>query len=412
MAMKQTQTKLFDFSDVGLDFCAGSKNLFPDRFKKMLALGYNEQTVSSVAVAGNQVTLSYGVSHGYAADRVLKVNSGALASINGGEFWIDSVTTNTVTFTLDDAPTSISGGFATKIAPLGWELVYELNLVHIYKMKYLDERDLFVRMVFPQNNNSIGLVNVCIGKTADLMAGVINDPNSLEEYRSNTGVLAGFGWALSYLASSTANNYTFAQGFGIYGKACLIGSKYHAVLMASNGHTGNYAGYTFGILPAATHDYDVLDYPVLVGAYSSSALTTNSSITHLSDIADKSHLYVGKIPISIDSSISANNVANSSTNKTISTFLSEDIDSFNTTTASNIMILEKKTKQHLGFIAAGLYRFEAKPDAAPPSTRGESPSTTMDVDLSSILKIHVSHTSSNPSSGVWFCAPIEEVKIV
>ena len=123
--MKQTQTKLFDFSDVGLDFCAGSKNLFPDRFKKMLSLGYNKQTTSSVADTGNQVVLTYGVSHGYVADRVLKITSGTLATINDGEFWIDSVTTNTVTLTIDNAPASISGGFTTRIASLGWSLEYE-----------------------------------------------------------------------------------------------------------------------------------------------------------------------------------------------------------------------------------------------------------------------------------------------
>src|SRR5690606_6216598 len=149
MAMKQTQTKLFDFSDVGLDFCAGSKNLFPDRFKKMLSVGYNVQTVFSVAVVGNQVRFTYGGTHGYAADRVLKVDSGALASINGGEFWIDSVTTNTVTFTLDNIPSSIANGFSTRIASLGWALEYESGQVQLYKMKYLDERDLYVRLVFP-----------------------------------------------------------------------------------------------------------------------------------------------------------------------------------------------------------------------------------------------------------------------
>jgi len=63
MVMKQTQTKMFDFADIGLDFSAGSKSLFPDRFKKMLAQGYNTQTVSSVTVEGNQVTLNYGGSH-------------------------------------------------------------------------------------------------------------------------------------------------------------------------------------------------------------------------------------------------------------------------------------------------------------------------------------------------------------
>ena len=144
MAMKQTQTKLFDFSDVGLDFCAGSKNLFPDRFKKMLALGYNEQTVSSVAITGNQVTLSYGVSHGYVADRVLKVNAPELLSINGGEFVIDSVTENTVTMTIDGAPALIAGNFTTKVASLGYQLVYEQNPVQLYKFKALDESDLFL----------------------------------------------------------------------------------------------------------------------------------------------------------------------------------------------------------------------------------------------------------------------------
>src|SRR5690606_30234894 len=135
MAMKQTQTKLFDFSDVGLDFCAGSKNLFPDRFKKMLSLGYNVQTVTSVAVVGNQVTLTYGGAHGYVVDLVLKVDSSVFASINGGEFWIDSITTNTLTFTLDAAPASVVSGFTTRIASLGWDLVYEQGHIYIYKFR-------------------------------------------------------------------------------------------------------------------------------------------------------------------------------------------------------------------------------------------------------------------------------------
>ncbi len=69
--IKQTQTKMFDFSDVGLDFCAGSKAKFREVFKKMLSTGYNPQTVLSVSISGNQVTLTYGTNHGYVADRVL-----------------------------------------------------------------------------------------------------------------------------------------------------------------------------------------------------------------------------------------------------------------------------------------------------------------------------------------------------
>ena len=68
--IKQTQTKMFDFSDVGLDFCAGSKNKFPEVFKKMLATGYNPQTASSVSISGDQITLTYGVRVDY--DRKLK----------------------------------------------------------------------------------------------------------------------------------------------------------------------------------------------------------------------------------------------------------------------------------------------------------------------------------------------------
>ena len=65
--IKQTQTKMFDFSDVGLDFCSGSKLLFPAVFKKFLATGYNQKSGATVSITGNQVTLNFGVSHGYAA---------------------------------------------------------------------------------------------------------------------------------------------------------------------------------------------------------------------------------------------------------------------------------------------------------------------------------------------------------
>ncbi|WBX36765.1 hypothetical protein [Acinetobacter schindleri] len=228
--MKQTQTKLLDFSDTGLDFCSGSKNLFPDRFKKMLALGYNVQTVSSVAVAGSQVTLTYGGAHGYAADRVLKVDSGALSSINGGEFWIDSVATNTVTFTLDDAPTSITGGFTTRVAPLGWDLLYEQPYVHLYKMKNLDESDLYVRLVFQAVSNYRNRVGICVGHTADIAAGTITDINTLTQYATATVPNDTFAWEFQLTAEATYNNYTAAQGFTKFGS---VHDKFHRTLILS-----------------------------------------------------------------------------------------------------------------------------------------------------------------------------------
>lgn len=411
MAMKQTQTKLFDFSDVGLNFCAGSKALFPDRFKKMLSLGYNEQTVSSVAVTGNQVTFTYGGTHGYIADRVLKVNAPELLSINGGEFVIDSVTANTVTMTIDGAPTLITGNFTTKVASLGWSLEYESGQVQLYKMKYLDERDLYVRLVFPTIGAFRGSINVCVGKTANLSTGVITDENSIPEFRANLNAINGFEWQLCYLSVATYDNYTNPQGFNIFGQSCVVGSKYHMILMGNSGHTGGYAGYTYGILPTALQKYEVLDYPVVIGIYNANALTSTGSVNQFNLITDNSSIYVGKIHTAIDLANNANLVADQSANKVASSFVSTNIDSFNTSLAYPVSIFDKPSKQHLGFIAAGLYRFEARYGTTPASSRLESPSTSMDIDLGHSLKLHVSNTAANAASVLWFCAPIEEVKI-
>ncbi|MEG2569456.1 MAG: hypothetical protein RSA84_24925, partial [Acinetobacter sp.] len=181
MAMKQTQTKLFSFGDTDLDFSVVSKTFFPDRFKKMLVLGYNQQTVASVSVSGNQVTLNYGVTHGYTTDRVLKVNSGALAAINGGEFWVDAVTATSLTMTIDAAPISITGGFVTKIAPLGWQLVYEQSNIHVYKFKHIDNTDMYLRLCFQDQAARRNCISPCIGKTFDSTSGAITDSNALSD---------------------------------------------------------------------------------------------------------------------------------------------------------------------------------------------------------------------------------------
>src|SRR5690606_1016870 len=266
MAMKQTQTKLFDFSDVGLDFCAGSKNLFPDRFKKMLALGYNEQTVSSVVVAGNQVTLSYGGTHGYVADRVLKVSAPELLSINGGEFVIDSVTENTATMTIDGAPASIAGNFTTKVASLGWELVYEQAHIHIYKFKHIDDSDMYARFCF-QNNMSAGHRNsvaVAAGRTIDLSLGHINDTNLFSNWGICENVIDVITkWDFSYSIAATFNNYSYSQGYSTFGRAMVIGSPYHLVMKYNQGAStiGNYSALS-AILPFQS-DYETINYPIV-----------------------------------------------------------------------------------------------------------------------------------------------------
>ena len=223
--MKQTQTKLFGFSDVGLDFCAGSKALFPSVFKKVLANGYNTKTVSSVSVSGSNVTLTYGVNHGYVADRFLQVTA------TGGyskEVYIDSVTTNTVTFT-ESTTTGLSGTISTKVAPLGWTLAYESGLVQLYKMKYLDERDLYVRFVFSATGARKNVMNVCVGKTANESTGVITDANAFDEHKSNTDVIVGFEWLFNNFVSATTDSYNYSQGNATFGTGMIVGSKYHLV---------------------------------------------------------------------------------------------------------------------------------------------------------------------------------------
>lgn len=402
MAMKQTQTKLFDFSDVGLDFCAGSKSLFPDRFKKMFALGYNEQTVSSVTVADNQVTFTYGGAHGYAADRVLKVDSGALASINNGEFWIDSVTINTVTMVIDNAPLSVANGFTTRIASLGWSLEYEVANIHIYKFKYIDETDLYLRLCFQNNAASRNNISPCIGKSYDVLTGEINDPLA---YVDTSTIMSPnlMTWEFSGNTGATANNYSYSQGYSTYGRACVVGSAYHLVFM----HTLTSAyGRVIGFVPATCLDYDKLDkYPLLI--CENPSLTVNAGNT--SYFNSHGRAFVGQVRVDLDVKSGENLFVNAPAN---ASFLPSSLDSFNTTTARPIMIYEFNTKQYLGAVVGGLYSCMYANTNAPPLDRNLSPVGTRDIDLDSICKIHfMSYSSANYNQSIFLLAPVEEVKI-
>ena len=265
MAMKQTQTKYFDCSDIGLEMCFGAVNRNPESFKKILTLGYNQQTVTNVSVVGNQVTFTYGGAHGYVADRVLKVDSGALASINHGEFWINSVTTNSVTLTIDDAPLSVASGFTTKVAPLGWDLVYEVGNIHIYKMLHLDDTNRYVRMCFETVTTNRASVAVCIGKTYDPSTGFINDPNALQGTKniSSPSVANLPRWDV-YRGSNSYANYTYAQGLSIFGMGAAVGSKYHFGFQFGDGYTTDLQHHIFGIFPTHCPYYEQLDYLSLI----------------------------------------------------------------------------------------------------------------------------------------------------
>ena len=408
MAMKQTQTKMFDFSDVGLDFCAGSKNLFPDRFKKMLAQGYNTQTVASVGVVDNQVTLTYGVSHGYVADRVLKVDSGALASINSGEFWIDSVTTNTLAFTLDDAPSSIVGGFATKIASLGWSLEYESSYIHLYKMKQLDESDIFVRLVFQPIATRRNRVGVCIGKSADLASGVITDANTMTEYATAIAPDGTFAWEFSYYANATYNNHTYAQGLSMFGKGLIVGSLYHFLAMSHYYNASPYYDGLIAILPAKTINYDDLNYPLLIGCNQGNAASNGYSTGYLN--GNFASAYVGRYRVNFVESASAAPPLLTTPNS-LNNFVPIELDTFNTTTARPLQMYFYGNGQFAGVVGGGVYLCAYAANALSSETINTLPKKSTDIDLSNICYLFTVSGSAN-SATVGLIAPIEEIKIV
>lgn len=407
MAMKQTQTKLFDFSDAGLDFSPGSKNLLPDRFKKMLALGYNEQTVSSVAVAGNQVTLAYGGTHGYAADRVLKVSAPEFLSINGGEFVIDSVTENTVTMTIDGAPASIAGNFTTKIASLGWELEYENANIHVYKFKQLDESNIYIRFCFQDVATRRNAIAPCVGKTFDPLTGFITDPNA---YSKNAQVVSpgsdlkfDFDWGSS--ASSSRNDWTYTQGSSSYGKAHALGSKYHLAIL-TNCYTGDGSGVISAVLPSLCIDNEKLQYPVLIGKVA--GITTSIP----SNAMQTTQALIGNISVAFDSS-STNTTSDYvfKTPQAAKSFISTELDTFNTTTAQPIFIYEKATRQHLGVLFGAFIAKYSSTDA-PSLSANSSPFTTKDIDLDNFICIHHISTGGSALNAAYMVFPLEEVKIV
>lgn len=410
MAMKQTQTKMFDFSDVGLDFSSGSKALFPDRFKKMLVQGYNVQTVIGVTVIGNQYTFTYGGVHGYAAGRVLKIDSGLLATINGGECVIDSVTPTTLTLTIDDGPGSIIGNFTTRVSSLGWSLEYESGLVQLYKMKYLDGRDCYVRFVFTLSTTAYkNMVTVCVGQTADISTGVITDSLSHATTKENTNIVTGFVWAFTVATTpATIASYIYSQGLDLYGRGSVVGSKYH-ILILNNGGTEDYAGRVQGIIPQQTLDIDVLDFPLVLGTTVTSPTSTSTVYAEVTQFGDKDAAMIGNVSVALSGDISATSSIGTGI-KAASSFYSGAILGQQITAAYPITLHEKVSKQFLGF-AYGLYRVDYASSNKPSHLKANSPSLTTDFDINSTVVLHAAFTGRGDTYFQYFAAPVEEIKI-
>lgn len=410
--IKQTQTKYFDFSDVGLDFCSGSKNKFPEVFKKMLNTGYNPQTVASTSISGNQVTLTFGVNHGYVADRVL------LVTATGGfskEVYIDSVTSNTITFT-QAVTTGLSGTITTKVASLGWELVYEVGNIHIYKMKHINDTERYVRFCFETVSENRNAVAICIGKTANLATGIINDPLALQSTASLTSPSAANlpKWD-THRVGSAHNDWTYSQGFSTYGKGCCVGSNYHFSFLSGDGYNANAPHHIFGIFPSVCFNYEALDYPVLIAVAAPTAGSVAGSIygNFSRNSGACGHASIGNIRVRFDAQTTVSNslMSGDISSAPATSFLSSELDNFYTTTARPLEIYEASTSQHIGYIY-GIYQCMYRQPDQPVINISNSPHITTDIDFDNRIVVAISASNSTNDLNARFIAiPIEEIKI-
>ncbi|MCG2572328.1 hypothetical protein LVY74_01995 [Acinetobacter sp. ME22] len=404
--IKQTQTKMFDFSDVGLDFCSGSKVLFPAVFKKFLATGYNQKSGATVSITGNQVTLNFGVSHGYAADRVLKVIA------TGGyskEVYIDSVTDQTVTFT-DSSTSALSGTITTYIAPLGWSLLYEDSSVHLYKMKNLSEQDVYVRFVFQLNAGYVSSVGVCVGMSADTTTGTITDTATNTLHATAITPQTGFQFVLCQLATTQYNNYTYSEGYNYFGKGLIIGSIYHLAILNNGYYSNTCMGQINAILPCSTlySDLDNLKSQMVVFGYNA---TNVSSTAFNSYPLVAQAIYLGNL--SLVSRKNGNNyvLEQATSNFGLNSYYSNNIDSFNTTACSPMPLIEASTSQHLGYVYGAYTVNYFNANILDLSSSANNPAITTDIDFNN--KIALQMASSGSLAGSAFIAvPLEEIKIV
>lgn len=383
--IKQTQTKLFRSSDVGLDFCAGSIIRFPEVFKKILVTGFNPQIVNSVSISGSTITLTYGVTHGYVADRVLQVTA------SGGfnkEVYIDSVNGNNVICTvLDGSTTGLTGTINTKIASAGWDIVYEVGNIHIYKMKHFDETDRFVRMCFQTNTAQRNAVAVCIGKTYDSATGFITDEHS---YTASRNVMLPFAAGVVWNTFYDGNYNNNASGtFG--NAAVIVASPYHLGFSMTERDSQN----IFGIFPKSTHDYPQLDYPVLVSQYSGENIPNSANFARWGNANNAIH--IGNIRFEHILTLPS------------SSYLPSSLDEFNTTTLQPYPLIEINTGQQLGYMY-GLFHVQYASNNRPAFNRFSTPFFSMDVDFESLIAVMASTIESYGTHVDYVAFVVEEIK--
>src|SRR5690606_24710178 len=156
----------------------------------------------------------------------------------------------------------VAGGFVTCIASLGWDLVYELGNIQIYKFQNLDDTDMFLRLCFQNNPSRRNHISPCVGNSYDPNTGFITDEDSLW-FTRNVASPQLIQWEFGYHATASYDNYSYSQGYSIHGLAKMVGSKYHCVFMTNSSSSAN-SGRINAVLPVTSFAYPSLNRPLII----------------------------------------------------------------------------------------------------------------------------------------------------
>lgn len=244
----RTDVKRYKATDVGLNasMVRGTNIAF---LKAILTTGYNTKTVSSVTNEGNRIILDYGIAHGYALERVLMISGADDPQLNG-EHAIIQLTTNTVTIELKVLPTGLGGIITTKVAPLGFSLVYEATNLAIFQFQY-HGKTKYLRIY-----------------ETPLYSAYVN-PSVGDGFDPATGLLTGD----VYPAAATGTQIPYKWDFAYNNTATIIG-EYPSIFGTSEGFvivgqfyiSGTEQVYLYGLQPWFT-PFEKLNTPILLCSY-------------------------------------------------------------------------------------------------------------------------------------------------
>lgn len=243
----RTDVKRYKATDTGLNatLVRGTNIAF---LKAILSTGYNEKTVSNVTNDGNFVTLDYGVAHGYVLERVLQISGATDPQLNG-EHAIIQVTANTVTIELKALPASLGGLIKTKVAPLGFNLVYEATNLAIFEFQYHGKTKYLRIYETPLYS---AYVNPSVGDGFDPATGLLTG----DVYPTTaTGTQVPYKWDFAYTNTATTVG-EYPSIFGTSEGFIIVGQFYSSFLTA----------YLYGLQPWFT-PFNKLDTPILLCDY-------------------------------------------------------------------------------------------------------------------------------------------------